>query len=175
MKYKVGDEVLVKGKITNIGGVCVKYYDVEFHSYSASVSENEIIESKTYEQGLHEGRKERWELVKKLEALPPDEREEILGYRTLEAIIADLTAEYVADRMEAYENKIKVGDVVRDAENTTEIWVTEINGNTFGGIKLTPTDEHGKFGGIYSLMSLQGYVKTGKHIDIESLLRQIGE
>lgn len=171
--YKVDDDVFVKGTITDVHeGTDKPYYVVVNYDNVHWVSEDEIIPvGKTYAEGLEEGRKEGWELVKKLEALTPDEREEILGYRTLEAIIADLTAEYVADRMEAYENKIKVGDVVRDAENTTEIWVTEINGNTFGGIKLTPTDELGKFGGIYSLMSLQGYVKTGKHIDIESLLQ----
>ena len=173
MKFKPGDEVLVKAEITDIHECTDKPYFVMPNFDSVDwVSEDKIIPmGKTYTQGLADA----WELVRKLGEIEQDEREKMFSYRSVKAIIEDCTIEEVKDRIEAYEKKkeIKVGDVLESKDEKRRfLVVTEEDDDSiyeFGVIDL-------------KTMTLdricnypKGFIKTGKHIDIESLLRQIGE
>jgi hypothetical protein len=168
--YKAGDEVLIKAEITDVVMVGTRPYFVKPDSYSINwVSEDKIIPmDKTYTKGLADA----WELAKRLFDFELDEREKMLGYQSMKAILEDLTPEYVMDRIEVYENEkeIKVGDVVEFSYETEEpkekgvvTWVLENGVSVVWG------------GGETEHCKKTELTKTGKHIDIESLLKQIGE
>lgn len=164
MKYKVGDEVLVKGKIKEVydSGVIIAFGKAYFALEHIDVE-------KTYSDGLNDA----WELAKKIVMGVEDG-----GFDSQEVIdvfgknryysFKDFTAEEALAKIEAYEKKesVCVGDVV------------ECNG--FKGVVLH-FFHNGSLNIVYengiieTLTSAQECKKTGKHIDIKSLLRQIGE
>lgn len=172
--FKVGDEVLIKGKVENVEG----YGAVIFVGGlgKAFFKEEELIPvDKTYEQGLADA----WELAKKIVC-----HEEQGGmsipcfsaifdeYMTVEEVLASLTAEEALAKIEAYEKEkeIKVGD---------EVIVCTMSGSEFDAVVTCKYDKEAdvmyKGGNVANHVPLRLLKKTGKHIDIESLLRQIGE
>lgn len=168
----VGEEVLVKGRIVGIeDAVIFKNYMVEFYpGYTTSVGES-CITDKTYEQGLADA----WELAKKI-VLGIEEGgfsyrqlEEIFDASDSNEVFERFTLEEALAKIEAYEKEkeIKVGDVVHHMGGKTFIVTYIHDDGHVSGI----TEE----GGIYSRVGIGNVVKAGKHIDIESLLRQIGE
>lgn len=171
--YKVGDEVFIKAEITDVHPESERPYFVQPCYDSVNwVSKNKLYRCDgNYEQGLADA----WDLVRKVYALELDEREKILGYQGLKPILEDLSPEYVADAIESYEKEkeIKVGDVIESRRSKRKfLIVTEEDDNSdydFGVIDL----ETMMIDRICN--DLCYYKKTGKHIDIESLLRQIGE
>lgn len=168
MKYKPGDEVFVKAEITDISDCEERPYFVAPDCRSIYwVSEDKIIPAdKTYADGLSDA----WELAKKIDLFDNEERTKIFGYLTSEYIKEHYTVQEALAKIEAYEKEkeIKVGDVVViDDEN---FLVTKVT-------KTAPTitiDGMRSDGDIICYSDRQ-FKKTGKHIDIESLLRQIGE
>ena len=91
-------------------------------------------------------------------------------------ILKTHTPEEALAKIEAYnkkQNEIKVGDIVTNDLHITKILVTEINGSYFNGIKVTPTDECGKIGGVYTLMPINQYHKTGTSFDIIKALNNL--
>ncbi len=130
--YKVGDEVLVKGKITNVEGVSVKYYDVEFNSYAASVSENELVSDKTYEKGLEDA----WSLARKIiltTGFSVEELYSIFGCRAYESILRNFTAEEALAKIEAYkkEKEIKVNSIVENSMGVLGVVTRDENTNVY--------------------------------------------
>jgi hypothetical protein len=118
---------------------------------------------KTYEQGLADA----WELAKKLANLSSNAYVEIFGAKGLYSIVCCFSYEEALAKIEAYEKEkeIKVGDVVTSFDR--EGVVVNVQGK---GLTILHCD------GLVSVMiSAEDCKKTGKHIDIESLLRQIGE
>ena len=132
---------------------------------------------KTYNEGLEDGRNEVWDFVDRILSYDYISRKEIWGYKELADITLHYTPQEALAKLEAYEkvNEIKVGDVVIDKEHKVELLVTIIYINHFDAIKITPDDEYGKFGATYSGMVKSDFKKTGKHIDIQSVLQQIGD
>lgn len=124
----------------------------------------------SYNKGLEDGRNEVWELVKKLSEMPNLIAKEIFGYEFLYGIVINCTPQEALAKLEAYEkeqNEIKVGDVVQYKYKAKKILVTRITTNkevVYG------FDEEGYEYG-YSVVDVK---KTGKHIDISSILQQIG-
>lgn len=117
-----------------------------------------------YNKGLNEGRNEVWELTKKLWYLGTYKCKEIFGYEFTIDIIEHFTPQEALAKLEAYEkqNEIKVGDVVEQDEH--KFVIIFVNNEFVNGI-----DENGRF----SHISIENCKKTGKHIDIQSLLEQI--
>ena len=159
MKYKVGDEVLIKAKI--ITGVR-KYFGVEVEDNRFDVCEDDIIPVPDMTA------EEAWEILSKILLYPANggfnstELEEIFG-RTEH--LWELTPQEAKAKIEAWEasKEIKVGDFV---EIEDEIFcVTSLAGEYCCGI-----DENGS---VYSA-SKKGTKKTGRHIDIDGILKQIG-
>lgn len=168
MKYKPGDEVLVKAEVTDVHEGTDKPYFVMPNFNSVDwVSEEKIIPmDKTYADGLSDA----WELARRLYALRPDEREEMFKYSTVKAIIEDCTIEEVMDYIESYEkekSEIKVGDVI-EYKNTLKAVVTRIE-NCDEVYVLWGDGSCGK-------MKRNEAFKIGKTADgLMDLLRQIGE
>ena len=178
MKFKIGDEVLVKTKIEEIrsDGCYMCKTDLSSYLVSNIICKDENIESKAYEQGLADA----WELAKKI-ALPyggnefmidtmfsASELESIFGSRCYDEVLSKFTAEEALAKIEAYEREkgIKVGDVVRTREDGFNCIVTTICSEN----AYVMYDD-----GSCGEWKVDELIKTGKYIDIKGLLKQIGE
>lgn len=169
--FKVGDEVFIKGAITNVHeGTDYPYYVACDYSCINWVSEDEIIPAdKTYTQGFADA----WELAKKICYEPKKggfsnaELMEIFGTVIIEEIYDRFTVEEALAEISEYEekNEINVGDVVEGLSGYKAV-VTVIGSDR---IQVMFDD------GSHTEWNPKAIKKTGKHIDIESLLRQIGE
>ena len=159
MKYKVGDEVMVKAKITSVLGT----------AYTADCScgnfylKNEDI--------LHEPQmtaEEAWEIAKKLFAdYSNTELDEIFGKGWSFPKLMELTPQEVKVKIEALEaeKEIKVGDVVK-VGCYTGLVVSDDNMDDSYDILFSD--------GGTSKINIKDLKKTGRHIDIEGILKQIG-
>ena len=173
--YKVGDEVLIRGEITDVHeGTDNPYFVAHKHGYINWVSEDKIIPmGKTYEMGLFDA----WELAKKILYGNNEQLIEIFGLYVKpeffdlthkREIINTHTPEEALAKIEAYEKEkeIKVGDVVEDEEGTKALVIDKGTENTY--FVFT---ENGCVEDWYKV----DLKKTGKKISIGDLLRQIGE
>ena len=169
--FKAGDEVLIKAEITDVVSCGTRPYFVKPDSYSINwVSEDKIIPmDKTYEVGLADA----WELARKVYDMKCDAIEEIFGVKGgFYEVIRNFTFEDCRDKIESYEKEkeIKVGDVVRYGI-----------GEDIGKYAIVMRIEGNEFYTMYADGSCgrethtEDFKKTGKHIDIESLLKEIGE
>lgn len=159
MKYKVGDEVLVKAKIIN---GTRRYFGVDIEDNRFDVCEDDIIPVPDMTA------EEAWKILSKILLYPANggysakELEEIFG-RTEH--LWELTPQEAKAKIEAWEaaKEIKVGDVVeRDGDIGV---VTNIFEDGFSNVLL----ENGETR-VYQLIRLK---KTGRYIDIDKLLKQI--
>lgn len=165
MKYKVGDEVLVRAKI--ITGVR-KYFGVEVGDNSFDVSEENIVPVPDMTA------EEAWGIAKKIFLRPPyggfnaTELEEIFRNTDL----WELTPQQAKVKIEAWEaeKEIKVGDVVIETSDA---------GNEYIGVVTQITSAQKSVCIVYSdgstnITLTKNIKKTGRHIDIEGILNQIG-
>lgn len=119
---------------------------------------------KTYEDGLNDA----WELARKIATmLSTSERAKIFGYVvdgiTVTDILRSFTPQEAIAKLKAHEEEIKVGDVVESDS----------------GIKAVVIEKANHYFMVFTQDSAVGTwndtccKKTGKHIEIESLLGQI--
>lgn len=115
--------------------------------------------NKTYTDGLNDV----WKLLKLYYDMEVGERQEVFGEYTIGKLL-DMPIQTVLDKLEAYEKskEIKVGDVVE--QNEHKFVIIFVNGEYVNGI-----DEDGRFSNI----SIKNCKKTGRHIDITSVLEQL--
>lgn len=125
----------------------------------------------TYNKGLEDGRNEVWELIKKINKAFDEHKLDVIfdkrKYSIPNNIIDDYTPQEALLKLEEYEkaqNEIKVGDVVIAV--SIESVVTKV-GEDF----VHTIDKNGSSGKYAKFVCK----KTGKHIDIQSVLQQIGE
>ena len=123
------------------------------------------------------GQNEAWELARKITCQPINggfkrsDFEEIFGDSYISDIFKKYTYYEAAAKVAEWEKvkeEIKVGDIVRCKSDTpVEFCVTEIScdGHLYGV---------GRYGLIYSNQDPEYWEKTGRHIDIDSFLKQIG-
>lgn len=116
-------------------------------------------------QGYNKGLNDAWELVKKIYAI--DDRSVVFdGHVFVEYILRAYTPQEALAKLKAYEEQIEVGDVVEAYEKKFVI------------ANITRTEDATTYFGIARdgmLMCSEEVKKTGKHIDIKSILEQIGE
>ena len=193
-KYKVEDEVLVRAKITCINIDYVHPIEVEFENGSRVWLEEkdllldmsnvetipqEEVQKSAYNQGLHDA----WELAKRVVRSPKLVEnaqifigENIVGIERESLLIQffQLSPQEALAKLKEYEGaqEIKVGDVV--VYGDSEVLITKIYKRSFDGIQLSDNNEQGSFGDTYTSRDLEYCKKTGKHIDIQSILDQIG-
>ncbi len=175
MMYKVGDEVLVKGEVVEVMSAVPyptkvrlgKGGDAYVFSNDELCFADEIV--KTYELGLNDA----WNFAKNLIKTDHRQRNEIFGLDNscngIRDVYERFTPQEALAKIEAYEKEkaeIKVGDVVTRNANGFNGIVTSIKN---GDANVMYDD------GSTTVWSAKNLTKTGKHIDIEGLLRQIGE
>lgn len=124
-----------------------------------------------YEKGLNDGRNEVWELAKKLYEMKIEQLQEVFGaFETELEVMNYLTPQEALAKLEVYEkeqNEIKVGDVVT---------VCGEKGIVVG--YLCGLEEYEVWMDGYGRpqrICKNEIKKTGKHIDIQSILEQIKE
>ena len=133
------------------------------------IMKGNTVDTEAYNKGLNDA----WELAKKLWHNDVRTNDDIYGIEYFIDIANDYTPQEALAKLEVYEkeqNEIKVGDVVC-ANNYPNyefvvcyIHISEIGGYaTYGGIT-----EKGTW------FANDDVKKTGKHIDIQSILQQIG-
>ena len=124
------------------------------------------------EQAFDRGCNAAWKMAKKIVRQPinggykQSEFEEIFGCGYISDIFEKYTYPAAAAKVEAWEKakeEIKVGDVVK-CEGSYGV-ITEIGTSTFSGIRKDSTVFH-----WYKV----NCTKTGRHIDIDGFLKQIG-
>lgn len=170
MKYKVGDEVLVKAVINDI---CVG----EVHPYEVKAADNPRCGSLARAIYVREEdvipvptmtAEEAWDIAKNLFAdYSNAELDEIFGKGWSFPKLMELTPHEAKARIEAWEaeKEIKVGDVViRCGESC--IVTNESRDDGFYDVLFKDGTT-----GAYKRSSLK---KTGRHVDIEGILKQIG-
>lgn len=122
-------------------------------------------------EGYEQGSNDVWELVKKIVlkaekgGLNYDDFKNIFGVGDYVSVLEDLTPQEALAKLKAYESaqKIEVGDVV------------ELDGHVFVVNAIRPDSVLGfdALGEFYEAEN-DKCKKTGKHIDIQSILKQIG-
>lgn len=162
----------IKAEITDVSDCSERPYFAAPDKYSVNcVSEDKIIPmDKTYSDGLNDA----WELAKKVILATDDggislnDITEIFG--SAYCALRDFTYEEALAKIEAYEKEkeIEVGDVVKfEGLHEEKYGVVSVRRcGTVNGIRADGTP--------FS-WNKNDCTKTGKHIDIESLLKEIGE
>ena len=174
MKYQVGDTVYMKGTVVEV--------DLEDDVLGLNVDFEQSGEKwvnprgvslcdpsdKTYEQGLEDA----WELARKLYEMKLEKLQEVFGgFETELEVIQHLTPQEALAKLKAYEeeSEIKVGDVV---SNGTHVLLCVKEDYGYGYFYFLDKDGSHIFLTKENLKKSK-FTKTGKHIDIESLLEQI--
>ena len=139
----------------------------------------EVLEEHTdYNKGLNDA----WELVKRIIGIVDKENHELIPARELTKIygsndlldIFAFTPQEALAKLKAYEEEqeIKVGDVVEFCESGEKYLI------------ISEEDDRDYNFGVINLQSMKidrictttfAFKKTGKHLDISSILEQIGE
>ena len=187
MKYKVGDKFLIEieevydtglpfsspDELFKVKGFNSLVFDKNGLDKLEKIDENPVraetvseILTEKYEQGLNDA----WELARKIIVNPVDggysisELRDIFG-KGITNIVCGLTAKEAILKVEDYENKeIKVGDVVDN--NALKGIVTMV--------KEKDVDIMFKDGSV-GTWDKRNCKKTGEHIDISSILQEIGK
>ena len=165
-KYKMGDEVSIKGRISRIDntpGILCKYR-IDSDDDWIWCREEDLIDgqSKTYEDGLNDA----WELARKVNAMSEDEFDKCFNFDW--QCTTDFTYQEILAMVEAYEESkaIKVGDVVYADDEPDSFGVVTWKHNN--GVYVMWDD--GSCGDETNIEELH---KTGRTVDISHLLEQI--
>lgn len=166
---------------------CIKCWNREMPSTEPKADSIPVIPqsevdayNKGHADGMAQGLNDAWELAKKVVRSPKlvENAQIFLGKNIVgierESLLIqffELTPQEALAKLKAYEDeqsKIKVGDVVFHSINQWVAVVTHIYHGTiiFG---ITPN------GDTISNINVKDVAKTGKHLDIQSILEQIGE
>ena len=166
MEYKIGDEVLIKAVITGSREDESKLL-VRTTRNSFLVEKNDVMHAQDMTA------EEAWNISKKLFVDYSDrELDEIFGKGWSYPNLMKLTPRQAKSKIKAWEEKIgiKVGDVIFTAYNQSiNGVVTNIYGKCNKNLYVLWDD--GSSGVLEYTKSIK---KTGRHIDIDGLLRNIG-
>lgn len=131
-----------------------------------------------YNQAFNQGAEAAWELARKIAVVPKEggwsSRELIEIFNTASVSeIFDLTYPEAAAKVAEWEKakeEIKVGDIVK---------IHEGNDNDLCVLCMSTDKKYynavDRYGAVYYMLTKEMITKTGRHIDIDSFLKQIGE
>lgn len=172
MGYKVGDEVIAKVRISEVyekNNYPYEAVNVSHRNKARSIAlrESDIIQNPDMTA------EEAWEIAKNLFANYSNaELDDIFGKGWSFPKLMELTPQEAKARIEAWEEEkeINVGDEVRlkrDPGDEYKFFVTDKDGFEISGFS-------GFKGSVFSCRDIRFYEKTGRHIDIDGILKQIG-
>lgn len=176
MKYKVGDEVLVKARIHYIVNQETELpYEVKERNNGKIAPRTIWVKEEDIQPEPTMTAEEAWELAMKIEAMRSDALLKIFDMDSVYCILQDFTPMEAKAKIEAWEAEkaIKIGDEVAlksDPDNDDyKFIVTYIDNdeNMIGGFS-------GFDGGVFSERDIRIYQKAGRHIDIKGMIKQIG-
>lgn len=153
---------------------CVECWNREMPDTDKSVLvtnpefEPKIVE-KMIERDYKKGLNDAWEFMKKWDKMTCEQSMDIFGTSALRVVLDKHTPQEALAKLKAYEeaqNKVEVGDVVL-VLNEFPMVVTNISNNMIFGVDAE--------GLTSSRLLFRDCKKTGKHINIEAILEQIGE
>ena len=168
MKYKVGDEVLVKARIINGSR---RFFGVEIEYNRFDVCEDNVVPVPDMTA------EEAWELARRIvgcreHGLEETKRREIFSRDDAFDVFNLFSAKEDKSKIEAWEaeKEIKVGDVVIETSDA---------GNEYIGVVTQITSAQNSVCIVYAdgstnITLAKKLKKTGRHIDVEWLLKQIG-
>ena len=127
---------------------------------------------KAFNNGRLAGQNEAWELAKKIFDMETNDIEDIFIKEdawNLGTVLNNYTYQEAAAKVEAWEKAtIKRGDEVEKNDlRDARFIVTFTNGRLMSGVTQS--------GLVFSNEKTKDWHKTGRHIDIDSFLKQIGE
>ena len=149
-------------------GGCIKCWNREMPNTEQKEDEDkEWLDG--YEKGKIDGLNDAWELVKNCWNMSVLDTREIFGYEYVKGILDNFTPQEALAKLKAYEEaqKIQVGDVLEYEDGDVLSVVLKVWGEQ--NLYMLFSD------GSAGVHPREGYKKTGKHIDIQSILEQIGE
>lgn len=181
-KYNVGDKFTIEIKELINGSNDKMLYKSDCYSiifgeeqldklqkYNGSTISEDTLEMERMKV-LNDGRNEVWELASKIQGLDCKIREKIYGIYKMPMIFEKFTPQEALAKLEAYEkeqNEIKKSDEVQTLDGSHKGVVTLVrNRGDFFVLWDNGTAD------IYKAHEVK---KTGKRIDIQSLLEQIKE
>lgn len=183
-KYKV-----LKDNIKNVVAqefektipIITEEYEAKIRRQAAEITrllaENERLKPK-YENIRAKGQNEAWELARKIlqgvhnGGYSPKELAQIFGCEVSKPCIVENTYQEATAKVAEWEKakeEIKVGDVFQDDDGNNAI-VTSIKGNT-----IYYMWDDGDTRSWFAEDVKKHFTKTGRHIDIDGFLKQIGE
>ena len=139
--------------------------DEEFKESLKVIEENKA----SYDMGYNDGLNDAWEMARKIFAMSDNDFDDAFGDVYKEDVFCYYTPQEALAKLKAYEeqSKIEVGDVVEIKDGVEGILSGIVTRVSEDYISCVLSDGKG------------GYIpiglckKTGKHIDIESILEQI--
>ncbi len=175
----MSNEEIVKeiDEATNLMTEAKVKMNVALNLARGAIVKGNAVDTEAYNKGLEDGRNEVWELVKKLSEMPNLIAKEIFGYEFLYGIVINCTPQEALAKLEAYE---KEQEEKRKAEEMAVINVgdvVEYDGVQAVVMDIDLVDNVALFtenACIESWLPQCTCKKTGKHIDIQSVLAQIG-
>ena len=125
--------------------------------------------------GRFAGQNEAWELVRKIFDMETNDIEDIFIKEdawNLGTVLNNYTYQEAAAKVAEWEKikEIKVGDILEDRDEGNKVIVTSLKGRV---ICLLWDD--GRIGTTYVELAKGIFRNTGRHIDIDNFLKQIGE
>lgn len=128
-----------------------------------------------YNQAFNQGAEEAWELARKIviqDGYSAYDLYEIFGCSDLQHVLENYTYSEAAAKVAEWEKakeEIKVGDIVKIHEgNDNDLCVLYVSTDKK---YYNAVDE---YGAVYNMLTKGMITKTGRHIDIDSFLKQIG-
>lgn len=151
-------------------------YGLDSLHQAITPAEDGLVDKAEVAEAYNKGLQDAWELARKIVldvskgGIPERNMRSMFGEKwTVSDILKNYTPQEVLAKLEAYEkeqNEIKVGDVVsNDGLKSVVVRVVEDKIYTVTSIGTTPS---------YAFDDIKKLKKTGKHIDIQNILQQIG-
>lgn len=144
---------------------------VKIDAYELCGDQHEV----EYNQAFNQGAEEAWELARKIviqDGYSAYDLYEIFGCSDLQYVLENYTYQEAAAKVAEWEKvkeEIKVGDIVKIHEgNDNDLCVLYVSTDKK---YYNAVDE---YGAVYNMLTKGMITKTGRHIDIDSFLKQIG-
>ena len=168
--YKYGDEVLVKARFLHFidNDPIIELVGTDTEKYQMHISSECICPPEMSAD-------EAWKLIETIYSLNDTELNEIFYTDSKDYILLNNTPEQIKEKIIKWElKKINIGDeVVHDSspnDDKIKFFVTYINKDdkVMSGVS-------GFTGKTFANRDMSSYQKTGRHIDIDKILEQIGD